>query len=514
MNIKQFMTKHKIGLILFGLFLLAFGFRVWFVWDNHVLFFWDQARDAFVSREILEEGDLKILGPSASGTKDMIYHGVYFYYFIGPLYTVFGGNPLAVSVAVALVNSVCVIVFFALGKFVFSSIRVGVIAALIYSVSAYSVLFGVWLSNPTFAPLLIALMYLAAWKGFFQFSFRWIPLCALALGLSIQSAVFTVYLGVVPLIGTLWVLWAKRATRDFWVWLISGIMLGTVSISSMIAGQYLLYRSGIFVPSDLPGSSKAIGIADFVQSTALSYGRVFQFSVMPAYFWVSVALGIITIIYVLFSQKFSQRFFILLYLSAPIVLLLIFFRRDTHTLVGISGLIFILLAYSLSAVSRVRGGVLLTVVILLIYSLAQIIFLQKQRNDHSHYFVIQQGASLNDQIAALDFIYEEARGRRFSISSITNPLGMNATWAYLFAWYSSSRDLPLPYWYGPTQAGIFGDGVLKEVASAEKLHFTIIEPLEGIPDHLVKKLVKDELVLLGEVDKEMSFGRLQIQVRE
>ena len=71
-------TSKQLLVFLF-VFFLAIFFRLLSIRDNKIYFWFDQARDANLSRQIIENKDLKIQGPSASGTNDTIYHGVLYY---------------------------------------------------------------------------------------------------------------------------------------------------------------------------------------------------------------------------------------------------------------------------------------------------------------------------------------------------------------------------------------------------------------------------------------------------
>jgi hypothetical protein len=79
-----FIRTPKFFLIL--MFLLAFFFRWNMIANQEIYFTYDQARDALTAQEIIEQRDLKIQGPSASGTHDSVYHGVAYYYVLAPLY--------------------------------------------------------------------------------------------------------------------------------------------------------------------------------------------------------------------------------------------------------------------------------------------------------------------------------------------------------------------------------------------------------------------------------------------
>ena len=82
---KNFSFALSTKICLCALFLSTLFLRLWFVNDHQFIFYYDQARDALTARQIAA-GDWKIFGPTASGTKDTIFHGVLHYYFLAPFY--------------------------------------------------------------------------------------------------------------------------------------------------------------------------------------------------------------------------------------------------------------------------------------------------------------------------------------------------------------------------------------------------------------------------------------------
>ena len=123
--------KNKI--ILIFIFFIAVLFRWWLISNNQIYFWYDQARDAHVAQQIFLEHDLKIQGPSASGTNDTIYHGVIYYYFIGALYIIFSGNPFLVSMVLGLINSFAVFLIYFLIKKVFKNNKLALSGAFLFA---------------------------------------------------------------------------------------------------------------------------------------------------------------------------------------------------------------------------------------------------------------------------------------------------------------------------------------------------------------------------------------------
>jgi len=99
-------------ILLFGIFIFAFVLRVLYLPKNSLTFGYDQARDAYVSQQIIG-GDLKILGPPASTPG--LYHGVFYYYLLAPAYLLGHGSPVVAAYWIAFLNSLTVFIVFYLG---------------------------------------------------------------------------------------------------------------------------------------------------------------------------------------------------------------------------------------------------------------------------------------------------------------------------------------------------------------------------------------------------------------
>lgn len=501
-------------LFLIVLFALAILLRFWFISDNNIVFYWDQARDAMVSREILEQGDLKILGPSASGTADQVYHGVLFYYVIGPLYTLFGGNPAMVTMVLAVINSLGVFVLYRLGTDVLRSKRAGMIAAFLFAVSSNAVFFGTWLSNPTFAPLTIALFYLFLYRAAFLDESRAWVWAAIFLGLSHQSVVFTLYLWA-AVIAALWWMYATKTLSKVKVsTLILALGVYVLTVSTMLIGELMLFQRGILNSSAV--SRIAAGSVPFDEFLGIvsAYFKVFAQSGLPQYPLLSSLITVMALGVLYASVTSKERVWVTIYLLAPLALLLVLKRRDEHNLVGVSMLAYAVIGYMCARISRDRVYAAVLSVVLVGYVGLNVLSLVQQKDWKAHPLVVQKGAVLVDQMKAIDYMYTTAAGQEFSISSLTNPIGMNTTWAYLFDWYGKEKYGYVPAFVGPSQAGLFGEGVLEESMVAQEVHFMIKEPTDGIPKNLEDDVLTDQTARVGKVVEERRFGEMGVERRD
>ena len=139
----------KIKAEYFGLFILilmAFSLRILPLFQGHLSFHFDMARDAFVSEQIWRNFDVKIQGPATSTPG--LFHGVLYYYLIAPFYALGQGNPFFVAVALALLNASTIIPLYLLAKAFFKSKNWAFLLVSIWTISFEAIQYGPWLSNP------------------------------------------------------------------------------------------------------------------------------------------------------------------------------------------------------------------------------------------------------------------------------------------------------------------------------------------------------------------------------
>jgi 4-amino-4-deoxy-L-arabinose transferase-like glycosyltransferase len=200
-NIKKEIRKNKFEYgVVFVILVLAFFMRVYRL-DQLLGFYFDQGRDALVIWDLWHKGKLFLIGP-VTGLAG-IFLGPFFYYLIAPFYLIGGGNPVYPAIFLAFTSTLALFFLYLLGKKMQSRMT-GFIALVIGSFSYYLVLAGRWLSNPTAIMLTSILLLWMMWeisegnrlkvKGKWQdMDLHWLAVAFLA-GISLQfeaaSAVF------------------------------------------------------------------------------------------------------------------------------------------------------------------------------------------------------------------------------------------------------------------------------------------------------------------------------------
>lgn len=151
---KQLIVVLLIVIVSVGFFLRSYHFSDWLHFEL------DQARDARVIDHALVDGpgELTLLGPKAGGTSLRLAPGFYYLEYVSAL--VFGGTPdgMAVFVMIFSVLSLPIFYLFILRFFAW---RIALGLTLLFSVSAYAVMYGRFAWNPNLIPFFVLLGFYA-----------------------------------------------------------------------------------------------------------------------------------------------------------------------------------------------------------------------------------------------------------------------------------------------------------------------------------------------------------------
>ena len=199
-------------ILLFGAFLRLFYLGDWLHFEL------DQARDALVIDAALLGGplDLPLLGPKAGGTFLRLGPGFYWLEYFGAW--VSGDTVLGSAWVVALCSIASIFLFYLFSRR-FSSAASSVALTLLFSVSAFLVLYGRFAWNPNLIPFFSLLgMYalLRSVDRHEKYMGRWLLVAAFAIGLATHMH-FLAFLAL-PTIAGLFLLWRRpRIALRFWL---------------------------------------------------------------------------------------------------------------------------------------------------------------------------------------------------------------------------------------------------------------------------------------------------------
>lgn len=498
------MSKKFIIIFLSAIFVLAFYLRVLYLPQNALTFGYDQARDAFVAKQIVA-GDFKILGPPASTPG--LFHGVFYYYFLAPAYAV-SSNPIIAAYWTALFNAATVAIVFFLAWFLTKRKSAAVISTIIFAVSFEASQYATWLSNPTLGVWTVPAIYLGLWL-WIKHKNLWGPIIAgLAAGLSIQAEIFLAY-HLLPLGIWLWIAKKNIILKQIFKFTISLIL----AVSSMILVEIkfgfqsingiqslLLSKDGIVAGKDF---------GDFIILYLNQIGKTLAYNILPSNIGYGAFLGCVFLVYLFIKRnkkdKLSWQLFLITYILSHFPVVSMGGTSTPFLMVGIGSGVAILAGTILSYWLTDRKFFTLFLLLLIIASNIATI---KNRNKHGQViFSIQNDMTLARQLPVIDYTYEHAAGQPFSVNTITSPLWINMVWSYLYDWHGAPKYGYLPQWHGRDQIDLPSD-ILPDLQPSTSLHFLIQEPTQGIPlEHIENSLAEEQKFT---INFQKSFGEITV----
>lgn len=489
-------------IIIFLLIILSFALRSLFIFGGSVSFHYDMARDAFLALQIWNNFDLKIIGPPTSTPG--LFHGALYYYLLAPLYGLGKGDPGIVAFFFSFLNSLTVIPVMLLARGLFKSLKLAVLAGLLFTVSFEANQYAGWISNPSPAILTVALFFyfLTIWqKG----KTSGLYLAVLAAIFSIQFQFFLIYLLLlIPVFGYLFKL------KIIFTRFVTSLTIAILGLSSFIiaAIKFQTIKISIFGLVSIATASQIDFRGGFSQSLT---NFIDKFSELYIYnfFPTSVVLGGLLSITAVFFLKKEKLILFFLFSNLPIVI----FGSHSNTYANIGLVVPAILSVVNMVKVIIKRSKLLVIIIIFLIIASNLYAIFKNSPQGQLILVIPNDMVLKNQIKVIDFTYEKAKGQPFSINALTLPLWTNTTWAYLYNWYGKNKYGYLPGFYGHDQVGLLGNEVLKKVERPLDKTFFIIEPHVGIPDDIYQLEIGSE-DSKSKLISEEKFGDLRVQERK
>jgi hypothetical protein len=159
--------------------------------------------------------------------------------------------------------------------------------------------------------------------------------------------------------------------------------------------------------------------------------------------------------------------------ASPALMLFLGAHNAPWFLIGLPPAVITLYAYLFSR-AKLPGYIVLAVLI-------GIGFFKTSANVNSGQKLLEpdQSAILSRQVAAIDYTYRNAHGESFAIDTVTNPLYVNAVWAYSYLWYGQAKYGYQPHWLGGDQLPPYN--TLTTAHGDEKFLFLIEDTTVRIP---------------------------------
>lgn len=464
-------------------------------------FYYDQGRDALVIWRFWHEARPFLIGP-VTGLAG-IFLGPFYYYLIAPFYLIGGGNPVYPAVFLAFLSVAAVFFVYLLGKKMHCR-QTGVIAAIISSFSYFLILAGRWLANPTPILLTSILILWAMWEIINEVGKKdkgkWWVAIALLVGISLQleaaSAVF--YL---PMI-LVFVFWQRKNLPS----------QKTIFLSFLLFFLTLLPQVAFNFRHDniLFDNFKRVVIeeksfrTDFmtVLDTRLNYfWEVFNSKLYPGWRIYASLFTIFSLIMLLLTKQIDKKKVIPLfsiYLGVPMIGFILFQGNYgniyDYYMTGYYLPMILLFSIGLGVLWKKRQG---KIPVLFFFVSFFILNGQLTKN----YLIAGVDGpthiTLGNQLQAVDWVFEDAKGRgEFNVDVYVPPVIPHA-YDYLFLWQGKKRC-------GKNLCGMLKD--------SRDLLYILYEVDPPHPERLDAWL--DRQKEIGVVEEEASFGGITVQRRK
>ncbi|OGE65117.1 hypothetical protein A3I48_02570 [Candidatus Daviesbacteria bacterium RIFCSPLOWO2_02_FULL_36_7] len=503
---------NKRNLIVLLALILIFVFGFWLryrnIADYNLILDYDQIEDQFYTYSLAVDRNLLIIGRAIYGDP-RLHHGVFYYYYNFIPFLLSSGNFLVSTYWNIFFNVTTAIILFIFARLMFKKNLPGLIAAVIAASSFEFIKFSNWLTIDTVAIFLVPLFFLGLWS-YFQDRKWGLILSLISLGLAIQTDLSFLYL--IPIILIYWFIFRPR---------MPSFKLALFSVLAFTAATFTLILTEIKL--NFAGVKTLINFSNVFEEAHLTYIERVNFffkdfikdftnNLFPQRPELGIFLTgsiILVILYYLFSNKTTKLerqsiYFLLLYLFAPAITLLIGYHNKPWFLIGLPPAIALITGY---AISKFNLFIVIPIVFLIMGNSVSMI-LQRPNESYKLFDNIYDSTSyLKYQLQTVDYTYKESQGRPFAINAVTYPLYYNGLWAYLYYWYGKGKYKYLPDWLGGDQLHPYN--LLTKSQGDEQIFYMIISDTSRIPD-VYKNQGKIWAVEHGRLIEEKKFNGFTI----
>lgn len=513
MKILNLVSKNYSKILLVLIFIIALTLRWWYLPAKAIFFSFDQARDAFIIKELLG-GHLKILGPPVSGVPGL-FNGVLYYYVIAPAYLLGHGNPIIVSYWFSFLNALGVLVVYCLVYLLTRRHTPSIFSSLIYACSYEAIQYSNLITNASMAEWFIPLFYIGLYLWITK-TWKWASaFAALSLGFAMQSEIARAF-NFIPLL--IWLLAYRRNINLKQILIFIGAF--GLAISPMIVSEIKFGFTGIsgiiYLLTGQDKITQSVQFGDFVIRFLDQTGETFSYTIFPLSTVFGGMVGFFFVFYSLIKDSktrekntVSWAKFLAVYIFAYLVALPFGGWNMRHIMVGTTAAVAAFCGIFIWKYLGRKMAVSFTVLAIIVS--ANIYKTMTDDIRGQTIFSLNSDLILSTETRVLDYIYLKADGHPFSISTLTSPLFINTTWSYLFNWYGKGKYGYLPYWIGRDQIGQLGDDLQNPPHGVSK-HFFISESTFGIPE-LYITYAKGDQDAVSTLVNEKGFGQIVVQER-
>ncbi len=478
------------------------------IFPSHVTFGYDQARDAYEARSIWRDHNLKILGP----TSDVpgINHGVLWYYFLAAVYYLTKGDPESAAFLQLCLLYLFIPVIGVIAHKLTKNLKDSLLTVSLYALAPLFASYTYWLSNPTLSLFITPLLLLAIWQYISKQNKILAFLIGIGYGLLIQSDfAFAILILTIPMYAYLFKL--QLVFKNALLFLLGFGLAITSFVLSYIKFNTNIFKIVLsFLGKDTNSNLLSPGA---VASLTDSVINLLSITFLPFPKTIVFLLLIITLIYRRKILDLNNRLtkFLLVWLSG-IILLFVFNHGSLSAIFFFGPFVFPLALLVSSTINNLFSKKpYVKYAALFVITIFQISLIFAWHNKNYSPLTVQNRIYTTLEKEIINYTYAQARGKQFVVNSVTNPLYINTTWAYLYEFYGQNKYNYLPFWGGRSQTGYLGN-LPQNPPFDTPLRFLIMEPQAGIEEiWLLKTIYEEDKV--SDIVEEKKFGDFTVQKR-
>lgn len=466
----------KLFVFLGSLVILAIGSWLRFsgIMSNSFAFTYDVGRDMLAVENIVVNHVVTLIGQTTG--VEGIFYGPWWYFMLVVPFLISSGNPQGIAFFMGIIGIITILLGFVVGKKI-GGVFLGIIVAALISFSSVLVSLSSQIWNPNSIPFFVLLVFLILYVISFDgkhktFKTKYLFFLGGLLGIIIDMEIVFGILFFLGISISLILIFRKYLRiKEIFFFVLGILLIFSPRIIFEFRHEFLMTKTLIGIFSN-----------EYVSSGHFLISEIFSGKIVPLFnLWTATLaggdsrVGSILITFTFLSLMFLykktsiiERAFIktILIVISTFLIGIIFFDQAiwSHYLVGLPILYILLVSIMINAVGIVlkRTWIIFITLFVLFWIILNPMQVLGDMNKPSWE---GNAAVYRNQVAVVDYVYNDARGRDFKYIVYT-PAVHDYSYRYLFSWYGKKK-----FGYVPVQksAGLF---------------YVILEPDHDLPFRL------------------------------
>lgn len=472
---------------------------------DHYIWSFDQARDAYRTRVMIPNKDIKLVGAQTEFVG--LSHGPIFYYYMSPFFYLSNGDPNLPALAMILLNMSTMIPLTLLSYRLFKNKWIVLCVLFLFAISYEQIEYARWISNVSTTIPFIAWIYYFLHRVFSN-EYKKISMLGIFTGFAIQGEIFLLYL--IPL--TIFLFVIKKTKVSTFLLYVLGLIVGLLPfILAEVKFHFLGVKTFVF-EFLLSHSPKTFALSSKIQGYIAHMSMTAEFSIFGvSLLWAGLLLFVLLCLsmYFFITKKNDRSTYAFLFLLLFSHSILFFFKYIDAVFLNLGiGLTMILLFTKVFTSFKLnKAAIISTLVVVFALQTSQLYTFTSSNAPFNMYSFIQTGILFSQKMDIVTRIYTLSKGEPFSLSVLGTPYGVRTVWASVFEQYTKRNNASLPVMYGDVANGYEGEYLLPKEDAPKSVHILLIEPnSELISDPIKNAFLKKQNDETNVLYKETLYG--------